>query len=366
MASQRNSSVELLRIFAIFFIIMHHFSIASTIEPSAFQSAFLYSFNVYWNQVFNGLGKIGVNLFILISGYFLCNNTSFKTKRTLDTYLKVFMWSMIFMGLQLATGFSSPTSSFFITSFTPIISLRWWFMSSYLVIFLLHPLINKLINKLNKTSHILVTVLLLVFWMFTRITYSVFIMNSIPWFVIVYFIGAYIKKYLKMDKLKAWILIIATAALYLLFAYVNTFDFIGDGVTIESTKELPYIILGLSRDFSFLNLLLSITLFIAFIVMKPFYNKFINILGKCTFGVYLIHSSFVVEEYIFNNLAWSYVLPWYPLILFGVSITILLGCSLVDYLYTISIGKGLSFLLDKLDKVFSKVDTFLNKLFLIK
>ena len=75
----RQSNFELLRIISIVIIIAHHI---------AFHGGFEYptevvSINKLWIQFLLLGGKIGVDLFILISGYFLISSTKVKINRTL-------------------------------------------------------------------------------------------------------------------------------------------------------------------------------------------------------------------------------------------------------------------------------------------
>ena len=62
----RKSNFELLRIIAMIMIVFHHFAIFS---ESKFDIN-LITLNRLWNQFIRMGGKIGVNIFVLISGYF--------------------------------------------------------------------------------------------------------------------------------------------------------------------------------------------------------------------------------------------------------------------------------------------------------
>ena len=63
---KRNSNFEILRIIAIIMIIMHHYAV---------HSGFLWNNQITTNRIiinfFQMFGKLGVCLFIMISGYFL-------------------------------------------------------------------------------------------------------------------------------------------------------------------------------------------------------------------------------------------------------------------------------------------------------
>ena len=70
MATTRNSSIELLRLLAIFGIVVMH------INGPLLGSAF--GLNSIWIQLENSIFNCGVSVFVLISGYFGIRRTSFK------------------------------------------------------------------------------------------------------------------------------------------------------------------------------------------------------------------------------------------------------------------------------------------------
>ncbi len=73
---KRNSSLELLRVISIVLIIGHHLGVHSNFEPN-----FAVNFwNEAWILFLKQGGRLGVNLFILISGYFQITrkNSNFK------------------------------------------------------------------------------------------------------------------------------------------------------------------------------------------------------------------------------------------------------------------------------------------------
>ena len=67
--TERNSNLELLRIFSMFLIVTHHFAIHSGLPLWNFSSS--NALNLIWSQWLCLGGKLGVDLFVLISGYFL-------------------------------------------------------------------------------------------------------------------------------------------------------------------------------------------------------------------------------------------------------------------------------------------------------
>lgn len=84
----RESNFELLRILSMFLIVLHHFSVYSEnlFEPGSTGYLLHYMFSVG--------GKLGVNCFFLISGYFLC-----EKERNINKLFK--LWGEIFFGQLL-------------------------------------------------------------------------------------------------------------------------------------------------------------------------------------------------------------------------------------------------------------------------
>ena len=80
----RDSNLELYRIFLMLGIIAHHLIVNSGLEVNYdFNNL---SFNMIFAQFFGMFGKIGINCFILITGYFMVTQNI-----TLKKFLKLFL-----------------------------------------------------------------------------------------------------------------------------------------------------------------------------------------------------------------------------------------------------------------------------------
>ena len=161
---ERNSAFEILRLFAILFIIAHHFATHAGFNFGALEQTSTVIFNAAWIDFIRQLGKIGVNLFILISSFFLIDNTRFKTKKFIALLLEMLTFSIV-IGV---TFFFINKSTFdweWLKSFLmPFGSSTWWFMTNYLLLYLFSPLLNRGIKALNKQAHLILTITFLVIW----------------------------------------------------------------------------------------------------------------------------------------------------------------------------------------------------------
>ena len=97
----RQSNLELSRILAMYLIVMHHFSVHGGV-PIWSGSAPL-SLNFYLDQLLSTGGKIGVDLFVLITGYFLAKKIS-KFSSLVYLWIKTFSYVLVFFIIFCAFG----------------------------------------------------------------------------------------------------------------------------------------------------------------------------------------------------------------------------------------------------------------------
>lgn len=121
-SKQRNSSIELLRIISMVMIMFYHFSIHGHFD---FATASVSVSRVWLNLISMG-GKIGVDLFVLISGYYLISDTkSLNFKKILKLWGQVFFYSVVIYVLTCAFGISQFSFTDLIKCIFPITFSQW-------------------------------------------------------------------------------------------------------------------------------------------------------------------------------------------------------------------------------------------------
>lgn len=105
---------------------------------------------------------VAVNLYMLISGYLLCES-SFKLSRLLKLYLQIWMYSV---GVGLAAGFLGMTTAqmdthYFLSLLFPVSMGHYWFMTAYVFLYLLLPLVGMAVKRMSKAQLRLAVILLL-------------------------------------------------------------------------------------------------------------------------------------------------------------------------------------------------------------
>lgn len=350
MKEKRNTSIELLRIIAMFMIIGSHLTYHG-VQHNASDNVFInYNMAPLFNRIFSELlipgGEVGVNIFFLITGYFSIKKQkiNFLALRNLliegSFYGLLCLFLLILIklcGFSFFQEFNIVYFQWIMKSiFDPSLSGAWWFLSAYIILILISPLINKLFNTTNVKGQLLFLLFIFIFpYGFGKIAGSDYLYLSRAF--LFYGIGGFINKNLKSNSIKSN-KVIYLLAFILVWTLSGMISFTINNIlnTNESVVQLINRLLS-CIEFSILNPLAAIALFITFLSLD-FNSKMINNIAKSVFGIYLIHDSLLgrklLWEEVFNldKLFFNQLFPFYSVIIIGL---IFLGCLVIDYLRNI-------------------------------
>jgi len=353
--NQRKSNFELLRIICMFMIVIHHFTVHSGFS---FSNENLYM-NEFWIQFIQLGGKIGVDIFMLISGYFLVSSKRFKISRIAKIIGVTTIYSvLIYLALCIIGNLEFGVKQF-VVSALPLIFDTWWFASGYFIIYLFSPFINILLNAIDKNTYKKLLLLMLVCWcIIPTITGQDFRSNATVWLLCLYFVAGYIKLHgndWKISAKKCSVVVILLVAATYLSAVM--FDVIGiKSATVHAHATFFY---NMQRLPIFL---ISVFMFIGFKNININNNKFINMVSSTTFGIYLLHDNPYMRSIIWKNIfkGTSYItssfLPLYSII---ASCAVFVICSLIDIVRIKLIEKPF---IEVISKNEEKISIFLDKI----
>ena len=280
------------------FIIAHHFSVHGGIVFST------PSFNSVFVQILSLGGKIGVNLFVLITGYFGVTKKFFSINKISKFIIKVSFYSVMLYLICCALGFSQFGIRFFADAVFPMIfrSSDYWFFSIYLLLYLSTPFLNAAISKISERLFLgTIAVSLLFFIIVPQFISAIGDVTShgfseLIWFYTMYLVGAYIRLYnpLKSGFFK---IIVALSLSSILFCAINcvyelwgaTFSF-GGGTFGEISNSFLWSFKKAQMNNLF-PFVISLLWFLLFQKIKMGNLKFLNLIGGSTFGIYLIHDN---------------------------------------------------------------------------
>ena len=275
-------------------------------------------------------GKIGVDIFVLISGYFLINSKGISLKKIFKYLGQVVFYSITIFALFNIFGITQFKIKNFIKALFPITFREYWFASTYFVLFLLHPFLNKFLHVIDKNLYQKLILLLIFCWsIIPTIMNSQYESNSLLWFITLYIIAGYIQLYGLNNKVKLKHYLILFIIFYTL-TYFSTIILILLGTKVAFFANH---INAFYEQNDFNIFLVSLTLFMVFVNLKMKYNKWINIIASASFGVYLIHDNNLVRPFLWETIFKNYLYQNSLLLIPYSIITVFLVyvvCTLID------------------------------------
>lgn len=252
-------------------------------------------YNLVWAAV--TICNVGVNAFVLISGYFLATS-KFKLSRLLALSIEVLFYSLfIYVGLVL-TGHAQLQPYDLLVSFFPIILGKYWFITMYIGMYVLFPFLNKMLRGLNKYEHLLLIVLVgtcTSIWPIVAASggtevqsYALNYGFSATWFVVLYSIAAWLRFYYTPDyrPLKYFVRYLFATAISLIIV-LGTVYLGRHGLTGFSSLR------GILNGYNSITVLVPSVLFFIFMlnykIPQGVWTKLIGFFAPLTLGVYLIH-----------------------------------------------------------------------------
>lgn len=163
------------------------------------------------------------------------------------------------------------------------------------MLFILHPYINVLLHKLDKNQYRNLLILLTTWWCIIPTLINVnFQINQLIEFVCLYSIAGYVKIYGINNKLSSK-RCFAMFGLFLLITYLSSIFILTAGTKFPAVSKYYLYFYGRNK---IPTLFSAVLLFAGFVKIKPFYNKSINTIATATFGVYLLHDSPLLRNYL--------------------------------------------------------------------
>lgn len=282
-ASVRDSNVELLRIFAIMGVVVLHYNgyfALSLVEPN--------SLNFYILIFLEGLFICAVNLFVLISGYFLSSTTKRKSVKAIELVVQVIAMSAVtyIVSFIISHHFSFKGLAL---SLVP----NNYFVTLYITLYLISPYINLALSRLSeKFFLVLLAVLFVLFAVWPTVMDVIVELTgknynglyttnsggsqfgySIINFVLMYITGAFLRRKAPVVKKRFCILGIVLTAV-LIFIWQLYMPSIARAYCNPLVVLLAVLVFLLFRGFNFKS-------------------RLINTLSKSSFTCFLIHGIFL-------------------------------------------------------------------------
>ena len=304
MKKERESGIELYKVIAIFLIVLSHV-IQTLTEPNYVlgigEGTFINiatattDLNVLLLALFRICGALGNNMFFICSAWFLVNSKKMSLKKVIHMILDVWIINMIVFGGLHAIGIQFQVSDT-VRTFFPTTFANNWYITCYLLFYLIYPFLNRMLEQLNISEHFALTSFLFMIYFIIPVLpleeINLFFANELVIFLATYVIVSFIKIYknewtenLKLNKGILFVSIVSYVVLIL------SVDYLG--------LRTNYFLNRLVRWNMNNSLFMFLIAFSSFNMMKKkkFINRTINYFSSLSLLVYIFHENLAFRRY---------------------------------------------------------------------
>lgn len=333
---ERNISIDFVRVIAILAVVMIHVSAQFVIYCNSGSAEFIVG------SIFDAISRLGVPLFIMVSGYLMLDenkSVTFKKifKKVLNTLLLLYFWSFVYVfSLNIITPLIQKQNINLVFALKEFLFAHYhlWFLFMIIGLYLITPILRTFVKKANANIVLYFIALSLVFkfsvpvleilknrYSILSVLYdyvNMFQFNLIGTYVTYYLTGWYILNVDFKKKFRVFIYILGIASIL---------------ITIFSVQLFPKYQQIVFCDYGIFNYFYSVAIFMLLTRNKQPKTKFglkVASLSKYSFGIYVIH---VFVLYILHIL-----LPYKKWILLYILVQWILSC-VISFVVTYIISK---------------------------
>lgn len=295
------------------------------------------------------LGQIGNSVFFVASIWFFLESRHIKSTKAVKMIIETFIASIICLGAVEVFGYHVPIKEV-IFSFLPLTYGFYWFISCYLLIYLIHPFLNRMISEITQYQHFVFAFFLFALYCIIVVALGgdLYYYNELLGFLTLYLITSYYKSYIykkictedgrKIIYKFLYVSIIcwgiSSLALAFLSEYVGAFA--NKLLWLNRFVNPCFVVMGVS--------LVSIS------SCKQFYSKLINYLSSLSLIVFLLHNNklirTIVEVDYYNRFAdwfgsYNFLVAIITYFIISVSLSFIIG-SLLKKIFESSLIEKLS------------------------
>lgn len=303
---ERQSNIELLRIIVMMGVIILHYN--NPLIGGGFEYAG--GVNKWVLYFLESVFVCAVDLFVLISGYFMCTSHKRTIIKPLELIVQVIAFRELVYIAKCLIGKDDLSAKRVVYSLIPIN----WFVILYITLYLISPMLNIVAKRVAECCF--KRILLILMLVFSVYPTAVDILQEVTgndihglssvgmygsqWgysivnFVLMYFIGAYLRltDTKKEPAHKRLAFILASALILVAWSTVN--DIVGYGTEKSAWEYCNPIVI-----------FIAVQIFLMFKEMEISCNRVINRCASASFTVYLIHNNFLgiigIEEFVQRN-----------------------------------------------------------------
>ena len=294
----RQANMELLRIVAMCMVVVLHYLIKGEAAVSLVENFTALNIVLWLVKAFC---IVTINVYVLLSGYFLLE-AKWKVSRLLNIWFQVLFYSIGVPAFCLIFGIGEVKQwglYDWLNVLFPVQMEHYWFITAYVVMYLLIPVLSIGIKGITRKQHQFVIAGLLLVFSVPKSILPIYIPTDrygydFGWFICLFVIAAYLRLYgiPFLDSKKK--------ALTVYMVFVIGIWGISVVCAVLTRNGLPFAyMMDMAYCYNHLLVLVaSVALFSAFTYVKVPQGKISNAICKIspyTLGVYLLHENLAVR-----------------------------------------------------------------------
>ena len=286
--NERYLGLDILKILSMTFIVIYHLSL---------HGGFYANSTSYFTKVFltiiNAMFWPSVNIFVYISSFLIIKKGKTNIRNFFKLWLEIIFYNVIIYIVLCCFGITPNIDNIFVL-FLPITRSLYWFASTYLVLYLISPLLLKIVNNLNKREYDITILAIIIISLCYMFGYQFLPLNdgfNIIWFAILFIISGYQFRFgfnLQGKVKKIHLIIVYVICLGLSIIKVNNFG-------LDALHNYTHII-------ALIETVVLFTLFQNIKSNNKIVNKIVKYISTCTFGIYLLHDNASATQFMYQNL----------------------------------------------------------------
>lgn len=303
----RQSNIELLRIASMLMIILFHFSVHGPWPddgPLASQvAADMLSFG----------GKLGVNCFVMITGYFMVRG-HLRVTSLLRIVFETWFYSFAILGIFAVAQPGLITEAKLEKALLPLMSGEYWFITCYVALMAISPFLNLLYRHLDCVgkSRLMAVGFVMLSLVPTICTFNP-IGSDLVWFFYLYLAGGWLREqadHRGEAKLCALDPVRFTGKLGR-WAIIGGIGFVWASMAVVGWAQQAYGFERIQPDYFIWQYMVptfvaSLGVFQAFQRLDIGCVRWVNTAAASALGVYLIHDNPIMRAWLWPHLAFAY------------------------------------------------------------
>ena len=295
---RRQANIELLRILAMFMVVILHYLTKGGALISMVENTNMLNL---WLWYVEALCIVTINVYVLISGYFLIE-AKWKISRLIKLWFQVMFYSVGVPVVCLVFNIGEVKRwglYDWINVLFPIQMEHYWFMTAYVVFYLFLPALSIGVKKLSKKQHKLVIWGLLLVFSVPKSILPIGIPTDrygydYGWFLCLFMLASYVRLY-GINFMKSWkkslmvygVSVTGIWGISLLCAILSQ-----KGLPLKYAMDMPYCYNHI------LVLVAALSLFYVFYhiqIPEGKVERFICRISRYSLGVYLLHENMAIR-----------------------------------------------------------------------